>query len=334
MNTTPGTRPAISVALCTHNGGRFIEEQVRSILQQSLPPVELVLSDDASTDATVAIVVALVEEHNRDRDAVRLVVLENTPALGVAANFAQAIAACTSDLVALSDQDDRWAPERLEAIAREFEARPELTLLHADARRVDENGGELAHTLFASLGVSAWERRTIRAGDALTVFVRRNLVTGATTVFRRELAAVALPIPAGWIHDEWLGIVAAATGTVDLDERLLVDYRQHGGNQIGASQLTFREKLGRLGEGRADRNLTLLTRAESLVQRLEGMDGVPADALQLAREKLEHERYRQALPAGRIGRALPVLTAAARGGYRRFGLGSKDVLRDLVQPVG
>jgi glycosyltransferase involved in cell wall biosynthesis len=114
VNTTPGARPSISVALCTHNGERFITEQVRSILAQSYPPAELVLSDDASSDRTVAVATAIVEEHNRDHGDVRLVVMENRPALGVAANFAQAIAACTGDLVALSDQDDRWAPERLE----------------------------------------------------------------------------------------------------------------------------------------------------------------------------------------------------------------------------
>ena len=59
--STPAT---ISVALCTHNGARFVAEQVSSILAQSRLPREIVLSDDASTDETVAIVAKLVGEFN------------------------------------------------------------------------------------------------------------------------------------------------------------------------------------------------------------------------------------------------------------------------------
>lgn len=334
MNTSGDPRPSVSVALCTHNGERFIAEQVRSILAQSRAPIEIVLSDDDSTDETVAIASSIVEEHNSSSpQPVALVVLQNRPALGIAANFEQAISACTGDLIALCDQDDRWAPERLELVVGEFEKRPALTLLHADARRIDEAGEPLEHTLFESLHVSQREKRNIAAGMAMKVLVRRNLVTGATTVLRRELVDVAMPIPLGWIHDEWLGMIAAAVGLVGMDRRLLVDYRQHGGNQIGASQLTLREKITKLREPRTERNRNLYVRARELVTRLQEMDDVAAISLRLAWEKQEHERYRVALPVGRFRRVLPVLASAARGNYRRYGLGAQDMLRDLVQPV-
>ena len=44
---------SISVALCTHNGAPFVAQQVRSILEQTVPPDQLILSDDASADETV-----------------------------------------------------------------------------------------------------------------------------------------------------------------------------------------------------------------------------------------------------------------------------------------
>ena len=56
------TRPTISVALCTHNGAAFVVEQVESILAQSVPATQIVLSDDASTDGTVALVERAVRE--------------------------------------------------------------------------------------------------------------------------------------------------------------------------------------------------------------------------------------------------------------------------------
>ena len=108
----------ISVALCTHNGARYVTEQVESILRQTLPPDEIVLSDDASTDDTVALVRAALAAHPN----VELRVFENDPALRVTKNFEQAVVACTGDLVALSDQDDIWAPDRLERIAEVFAA--------------------------------------------------------------------------------------------------------------------------------------------------------------------------------------------------------------------
>lgn len=334
MNTTPGAGLSVSVALCTHNGERFIAEQVQSILTQTYPPVEIVLSDDASTDETVAVVISLVERHNLTAPAeVRLLVIRNDPALGIAANFEQALSMCTGDLIALCDQDDRWVPERLALVTAEFAARPTLTLIHSDARRIDENGEVLEHTLFDALHVSPWERRNIASGMALKVLVRRNLVTGAATVLRRALVERAMPVPLGWIHDEWLAVIAAATGLVAMDRRPLIDYRQHGGNQIGARQLTFREKLNKLREPRSERNRNLYVRAREFVTRLQDMEGIAALPLRLAWEKQEHERYRVALPINRLRRAVPVLATAARGNYRRYGLGSQDVLRDLVQPA-
>ena len=86
-------------------------------------------------------------------------------------------------------------------------------------------------------------------------------MTGATAAIRRRLAAVAVPFPAEWVHDEWLAMVAASIGRiVPLDEQL-IDYRQHGGNEIGAVELTFRGKLGRLIAPGRQRNERLLARA-------------------------------------------------------------------------
>ena len=55
-----------------------------------------------------------------------LVVRRNTVALGVTANFEQALLAASGDLIALSDQDDVWHPERVERAVAEFAARPGL----------------------------------------------------------------------------------------------------------------------------------------------------------------------------------------------------------------
>ncbi len=322
----------ISVALATHNGARFVAEQVRSILAQTRLPREIVLSDDASSDDTVAIVRHEIDAFNAARATpIALVVRENSPALGVTKNFEQAISLCTSDLVALCDQDDVWVPEKLARMAGEFDSRPDLTLLHANLTLVDAGLQPLGATLFSAYHVSPWERSSIHSGRAIDVFVRRNLVTGASTMFRRSLFDLATPLPPAWVHDEWLGIVAAVSGRVDCLEEPLVLYRQHGGNQIGAATMNLRHYIGRMIFSRTERNARLLDRATQMAEHPVFVDRPQMHAVAL--DKLAHESARSQYPASRWRRFAPISRERATGRYRRFGLGLQDIARDLIQPV-
>lgn len=327
---------SISVALCTHNGARFLREQVRSICLQSLPPREIVLSDDASTDESVAIVRTTIAECAAERPGhpVVLRVFENRPALRVVKNFEQAISACTADLIALSDQDDVWLPERLAMMAARFAQDPRLLLLHTDARLVDAERRDLGHTLFHALEVTASEIERVHAGSAFDVLLRRNLVTGATTVFRRALLADALPLPVEWVHDEWLGIIASTVGRVDLLEQPLIEYRQHGSNQIGARRDTFVEKVRKALGSRGNIHVERTVKAELLLARLLQLgDRVSAETLDKVRSKIEHQRFRAALPPSRLARCVPILREAMTGRYDKFGRGVRGVVRDLFESV-
>ena len=325
---------SISVALCTHNGAAYVGQQVRSILEQTVPPGEFILSDDASTDETVEAVRAEVDRYLAQRPgALAFVVLQNPQPLGVIRNFEQAVRACTGDLIALSDQDDLWASRRLEFAAREFGSRPELTLLHGNARLIDSGGHPIGQSLFDAIEFTSAEQREVREGHAFEVLLRRNVVTGATTIFRKSLLNHAIPFFEPWVHDEWLGILASIVGRVDFLSAMLVDYRQHGANQIGARKLGLRDKVRRLREPRDERNQHLVARAEALLGRLTGLgDVVPARDLKLIRQKLAFERRRRDLPVARLRRIIPVLRLGLAGKYRTFARARYDMIRDLLQP--
>jgi glycosyltransferase involved in cell wall biosynthesis len=322
-------RPRVSVALCTHNGATFVGEQLTSILQQTLSVSEIVLSDDASTDDTVSIVEGMVASSSAPRPALR--VIRNVQALGVLANFEQATKACSGDLIALCDQDDVWHPEKLALIVGAFAAHPELALVHTDASLVDAAGVRLPGALLASLDATRQELNEIHSGNGYRTLLRRNLVTGATTIFRASLVEIATPFPLHWVHDEWLAILAAAIARIDVIERELIDYRQHGSNQIGARRLTVRQKFGRLAEPRSERNRRLVARAVELYERLVALRAEPV-VVALAKGKLEHEQFRASLPASRMRRVGPVFGAWVGGRYAHFSRGLIDVARDLLQP--
>jgi len=330
------TPASISVALCTRNGAQFMAEQVSSILAQSRLPREIVLSDDASTDETVTIVSTLVGEFNAvSSHKVKLVTLANPKPLGVTKNFEQAIAKCTSELVALCDQDDRWHREKLAVMAAEFDARPDLTLLHSNLTLVDAEGVPLGATLFSFNEVRRSELDLLHSGHAVDVLLRRNLVTGAATVFRRLQLEISRPFPISWLHDEWLGMVAAVRGRVDTLEEPLVDYRQHGANQVGARKLDFLHYVASLRVPRAARNDRLFARAQAMTDHVvfgSGTEDV-AGVRSIAQGKLAHEIARRAYPASRFKRWGPILREMKAGGYRRYGLGLQDIIRDFFQPA-
>jgi glycosyltransferase involved in cell wall biosynthesis len=330
------TPAAVSVALCTFNGAEFVAEQVRSILTQSHRPSQLVIADDGSTDGTLDVVAGEIAAASRSHPGFALDVVmlqaEKSP-LGVAGNFERALRACTEPLIALCDQDDVWHPDRLARLVAAFEGDPQPGLIHHDAQLVDAAGADLGVTLFGALGIGRGAFEQVAAGLEFELLMRRNISTGATTILGSDVRDLALPIPPGWIHDEWLAIVAAAVSRTAIVDEPLIDYRQHGANQIGVRKVTVADRLDRLREPREPRNSRLLLRARSLVERLARFDDVDPARVALARRKFAHEGRRSALPAARLLRVPGVAAGVVRGDYRRFGNGAQDVLRDLVQPA-
>ena len=113
----------------------------------------------------------------------------------------------------------------------------------------------------------------------------------------------------------------------------LIDYRQHGGNQIGATRLSLAGKLRRMLEPRRARNERLASNSAVLAARLDDLDGVALEHRAAAHEKAEHERVRNSYPASRWRRLGPVLRERRTGRYALSARGSADIVRDLLQPV-
>ena len=316
----------ISVVVCTYNGERFLAEQLQSILDQTHPPDELIISDDGSIDSTLDIV---AEFSFRDSGAKKpqWTVQSRKKPLGIAGNFASALTKAQGEFIALADQDDVWEPNRLERGLAGFRAG--VLLAHSDATLIDESG-QPTGSLMSTLRLTSGERRSLLSGKALDALLRRNLVTGATMMIRASLLQQALPIPEGWVHDEWLGLVAAVQGGVAFSEESLIRYRQHGSNEIGAAKTDLDEATRRLRETRSDFYSRKLLRSSGISRMLEQEpDWLGAEAIATLLAKLEFDHWRSQLPAQRLGRLGPVVMGWTQGDYARFARGYLDVIRDL-----
>ncbi len=219
----------ISVALCTYNGEKYVYEQLKSIVEQSYPVDEIVISDDGSNDGTIDIISAFKEKHtNVD---IKIFVNENN--VGVTKNFEIALRKCKGDIIFLSDQDDVWTLQKVENTVKAFEEDDQCLLVFSDAYLVDAEGNDM--------GSSLWERTKPILKKKYTVsdFTGARYITGATVAIKKELLNVTIPIPESWIHDAWLSVNASVYGNVKyLKEKLLL-YRQHENNVIGAKKRSF-----------------------------------------------------------------------------------------------
>lgn len=204
----------VSVCMAVHNGERFLQPQVDSILLQLRSGDELIVVDDASTDHSPAVLESL-------RDP-RLRLYRNHQNLGVLRSFEMALQRASGEIIFLSDHDDVWLPGKVAASLAVFAANPDVTMVVTDAKLIDENGSVTHDSFFA-------ERGRFAAGF-LHNFLQ-NKYLGCTLSFRRSMLRYFLPIPADVpMHDMWFGLLNAIYGKTFFIDEPLTAYRRHAGN--------------------------------------------------------------------------------------------------------
>jgi rhamnosyltransferase len=221
----PGAEPRIVVLLATHNGVRWLDEQVTSILNQAGVSVRIVALDDGSTDGTIEWLADFAAREPR------LTVLPDDGTAGsAAANFYRLIAAAPQregELVAFSDQDDIWRPGKL---AR-----------HAVLLAAGVDGVSSSVMSFDSRGRTALVRKDYpqRRFD----FVLESPGPGCSFLITGRLAALAAEVLANdenaravQFHDSLVYAIARGHGwSWNIDGEPSVDYRQHDANVMGSN---------------------------------------------------------------------------------------------------
>lgn len=109
----------ISVLMATYDGEEFLAEAIGSVLDQRGVELELVITDDGSTDRTPTIARAFGRQDARVRFAVQA-------HAGAAAARNRCLARACGGHIAFLDQDDRWPPGKLSGQLSRLEAAPEL----------------------------------------------------------------------------------------------------------------------------------------------------------------------------------------------------------------
>jgi hypothetical protein len=315
--------------MATYNGALFIREQLESLVAQTRKPDELVISDDGSTDPTAEIIEAFAAA---SPFPVRL--LRNSERVGSTRNFERAIAQCNGDIIAFSDQDDVWLPEKLALIETAFEDES-LGLVFSNAEVVDERLNAMGYSLWDTVRFDPEHQQAVRAGKAYDFMLARWFVTGATAAFRSDFRPLLLPFATGlpgYIHDRWAALLISAVSRIDFIDRRSILYRQHGSQQLGARPATAAEDLRGRVESRRVQLATDRAALDALSARLAEHPEWRAHPAFLAavEARRRHLDTRLHLPQSRLARAASIVRELLSGRYRRCSSGLLSAAKDFA----
>jgi glycosyltransferase involved in cell wall biosynthesis len=207
----------VSVCMATHNGEKYLHQQIDSILLQLDQQDELIISDDNSSDSTNSILnLYAADERVKNLGSKKF----GTPAK----NFEYALTHCKHPYIFLADQDDVWHKEKLETMKKVLTT---CDLVICDCRVVDEN--------LISIYDSFFQQNRSRGG-LLKNFMKNSFV-GCCMAFRSTVLEKSLPFPENIpFHDQWIGLVAERYFTVAFIRKILVDHRRHSKNYSSTAE--------------------------------------------------------------------------------------------------
>lgn len=218
---------SVAVLLATYNGEQFLEEQLRSIATQTHDAIDVFVSDDGSSDATMQILEGWAARWSRGK-----FVVGTGPRTGEPVdNFRQLVADApvgSHDLVAYADQDDIWLEGKLAGAVARLTPLTGPALHCSRTRLVDMNGRPIGYA------------RHFRKPPAFRNALVQSLAGGNTMVMNRaafQLVRTSMQRGPCVAHDWWTyQIVSGAGGTILYSAEADTLYRQHDDNAVGSNR--------------------------------------------------------------------------------------------------
>jgi len=210
------TVPLVSVAMATYNGAKYLREQLNSILLQTYPNLEIVITDDASSDETLTILRDFAKSHNQIK------IFRNRINQGLTPSFEQSIKNCRGEFIAISDQDDIWEINKIEILLNAMENEDAI---YSDSELIDHFGLSLNKRIssFANL-------KSFYSGAP---FLMGIYLPGHSLMMQGDFARYILPMPKEMMYDRWISYCAAANNGIKYIHVPLVKYRQHNSKHFG-----------------------------------------------------------------------------------------------------
>ena len=202
----------VSIVLATYNGGKYLYEQLTSIICQMDKDDELIISDDGPSDETIKIIEPFLKNSNT--------VLLSGPGMGVKANFENGIRYSHGEIVLICDQDDIWFSNKLDTIKRVFQSNHDKVLVMHNADYIDGDGNKMNESIYG--------RRNGHTGYWKSIFF--SSYYGCCMAIKRDFLMACLPFPSGVLYDQYLGACAERIKKSLFINDILISHREHLNN--------------------------------------------------------------------------------------------------------
>jgi len=213
--------PRISLVLLACNQEAWAADAAASVLAQACEPLEIVLSDDASTDGTFAVLEAAAAAY---RGPHRVRARRNERNLGIGAHWNRLVAETSGSLLVCAAGDDQSLPHRVARLAAAWDASGgtlDLVASHYVDMALDgAPGAEVAIDDLTALTLEGWLQR-------------RPFTLGATHLFTRRLMERFGPFRPGlWYEDPVIALRAVLSGGAATVKEPLIRYRRGGSSKV------------------------------------------------------------------------------------------------------
>ncbi len=229
---------SIGVIIATFNGEKYIKEQLESILAQTYPVNEIVISDDGSFDNTKTIINQIKEEN----PSVKITLVEHKSTGNISDNFYNAFTFLRNvDYFFFCDQDDVWLDNKVETFCDTINKTNGPDVLFSDAYVTDEQlkpneksliqilGHKLYNDLINAHGFYIFEQNN----HNLIRILKWNIMTGMNSCVSYSFFEKNQPMPYGVLHDNWILRICFFNGTICYIPEKTAFYRQHQNNSVG-----------------------------------------------------------------------------------------------------
>lgn len=212
--------------MATYNGGKFIREQIDSIIGQMSEEDELIISDDGSTDDTLDIIRSYNDSRIRVfNHTINKVGLSNSDLIGK--NFEFLLRKAKGDYIYISDQDDIWMPDKLK-IMNDLLKTKDVVICNGVYIGDKGYNGALLYKSFIYKNY----------------FLRRPTYFGCCTAFNSKMLTKILPFPKKMpIYDHWIGLICEYYGSCSFIDIPLIKHRLHSNNASSKSNFSFFYKV-------------------------------------------------------------------------------------------
>lgn len=216
--------------MTTYNGEMFIEKQLDSILNQSLPVDEIIICDDNSTDNTIEIIGNIIKATNL---SIKFRVIKNKNNIGYINNFYKAISLTEGDYILLADQDDIWKRDKVSKCI-EIMKRNKYDAICSKFDLIDARGNIINDSDKFHINPFIKKHQEYLSEISLVTLAFNNICPGCTYCFTKKIKDIYLKLENRQVvHDYQIMLISACCGKVALYGESLISYRLHDNNSIG-----------------------------------------------------------------------------------------------------